>query len=258
MMLTTLIGAALIAFGPTPTTTVRPAADIIEIRAGMFDGAEGIRRDQIRYSNDTKGVVVAEMGQDGRVNWNAPSDRERLGGHDAPSLIYVRVFDGVFAIDPFVVMPVGDITAMRALFMGSSLETDRALFGRRQIERTKELFERLEYARKSWLRENGYYLPRTVTRTNASATAANSRTNIEPVMKFERPVDMPRGRSFEEVNATPVIDSTTTVSRSLLDTDEPIRISMPMGTAADVVAEAESKTSEPTEDEESSTEIAAK
>ncbi len=255
MMLTTLIGATLFAIGPTPTTAVRPAADIIEIRAEMFDDNANPRRDQIRYSTDTHGEVVAEMGQDGSVNWKAQSDRERLGGQDAPALIYVRVFDAVFAIDPFVAIPEADLAITRSLFRGSSLETDQSAIARRRVDRTKELFEHLEHARHNWLRENGYYLPRTVTRISQAVTEASSNREIEPVMKIERPADVPRGRSYEEVQGTPAIDSQAVVSRPLLDSDQPIRISVPHGTAADVVAQVETKTAD---ESESTDEIAAK
>ncbi|MCA9303849.1 MAG: hypothetical protein KC996_06980 [Phycisphaerales bacterium] len=258
MLLTALIGTTLLAFAPTPTTEVRPAADIIEIRAEMFNAADGVRRDQIRFSTETRGEVVAELNQDGSVQWNARSDRERLGGQDAPSLIYVRVFDGVFAIDPFVKLPKGDITATRMLFSGSSLETDRSIIGgRRRIDRVEELFKLLETARVDWLRDNGYYSARTITRSGSRAHAVSSATP-EPVMKIELPADMPRGRSHEEVNSGESGESVTVVSRSVLESDAPIRISVPFGTASDVVAEADAVNAEAPVEQEHTEEIASR
>lgn len=258
MLLTALLGSTLLALGPTPITEVRPAADIIEIRAGMFDSENGVRRDQIRFSSESKGEVVAEMSQDGDVRWHEQSDRERLGGQNAPALIYVRAFDGVFAIDPFVKMPKGDITATRVLFNGSSLETDRSIYGgRRRIDRVEELFEMLEAARMNWLRDNGFYSARTITRDGTRAQSVSS-VGTEPVMKIELPADMPRGRSHEEVNADSVDGSIRIVSGSLLDSDESIRISVPHATATDVVAQADAVNEESGSEEESTEEIASR
>ena len=258
MLLTALLGSALLAFGPTPTTAVRPAADIIEIRAGMFNAADGVRRDQVRFSTESRGEVVGEMGQDGGVRWTASSDRERLGGQDAPAMIYVRVFDGVFAIDPFVKMPKGDITATRMLFGGTSLETDRSMIGgQRRIDRVEELFKLLELARVDWLRDNGYFSARTITRSGSRAQSVSS-ASPEPVMKIELPADMPRGRSHEEVNAGQGDDSVRIVSGSMFDSGEPIRISVPHGTATDVVAQAETVNEESTAEGEKTEEIASR
>jgi hypothetical protein len=258
MLLTAVLGSALLALGPTPITEVHPAADIVEIRAGMFDSDSGVRRDQIRFSTESRAEVVAEMGQDGDVRWHERSDRERLGGQDAPALIYVRAFDGVFAIDPFVRMPKGDITATRVLFNGSSLETDRSIYGgRRRIDRVEELFELLETARNNWLRDNGYYSARTITREGTRAKSVSS-AGAEPVMKIELPADMPRGRSHEEVNAEQSDESVRIVSGSLLDSDERVRISVPHATATDVVAHADSVNEESGSEEESTEEIASR
>ena len=258
MLLTALLGSTLLALAPTPTTAVRPAADIIEIRAGMFDSDNGVRRDQIRFSTESRGEVVAEMSRDGDVLWTASSDRERLGGQDAPTLIYIRVFDAVFAIDPFVKMPKGDITATRVLFNGSSLETDRSIYGgRRRIDRVEELFELLETARVNWLRDNGFYSARTITRDGARSKAVSS-TNPEPLIKIELPADMPRGRSHEEVNSGENTEPVRIVSGSVLDSDEPIRISVPHTTATDVTARAEAVNEQTASEDEPAEEIASR
>ncbi len=260
MMLTTLIGATLIALAPTTTPTIGVRApEVIEIRSGMFNDSNTTRRDQVRYSNTTQGVVVAEMDQSGDVQWDATSDREKLGGQDGPAMIYVRVFDAVFSIDPFVPLSMNNrdaATASRTLFLGASLETNRTLFDRQRIERTEELFTHLETARVNWLRDNGYYSPQTVTRAATTTTAAST-NSIEPIMKIERPADMPRGRTFEQVDATPACEDITAVSASILDTDAPVRISVPFGTASDVVAEAAYVT-EDSQTEEETSEIASK
>jgi len=120
-------------------------------------------------------------------------------------------------------------------FRGTSLETDRTQFGRKQIDRTKELFRKLEQTRVNWLRLNGYYSPRTVTNPRYEGQQMTTREAPEPSAVIERPVDMPRTKSREQVKADerPSISSVMAMLRS---GDEAIRISMPRGVGASTVA----------------------
>ena len=144
-----MLAGALAGVGPHPVTDVRPLADIVEIRPQMMD-PDAERGDQVRDLRAT-GTVVGQVDAQGNVAWEGTDRNERAArgaGADAPSLIYVRVFDGVFAIDPFEPLPQTgelselyaqvDITTARQLFSGSSLETDRALFDRRRLSRASE------------------------------------------------------------------------------------------------------------------------
>lgn len=242
-MLTTLLAMSFIAAGPTPVTNVRPAAEIIELRPSMLRPEGEVGREVLPFSRDDRSEVVGAIA-DGALVWeSAVSDRERLGGQDAPELILVRVFDAVFAIDPFVPLPEGGISLMRQLLRpGTSLELDRSLYSRRSIQRTEELMERLEHARQEWLRVNGFYGPRTVGNPNAGAAAANGALP-EPAGWFRAPEEMPKTRSREQVQADPASDAADARNRaiaaSLLSGDEPVRISLPFGTASDVVASVE-------------------
>lgn len=246
-MLTTLLAMSFIAYGPTPVTNVRPAAEIIEIRPGMLRPDYQDGREALPFSRDDRAEVVAAIA-DGVLVWESVvSDRERLGGQDAPELILVRAFDAVFAIDPFARLPEGDIGLMRQLLRpGTSLELDRSLYSRRSIQRTEELMDQLESARQEWLRVNGFYGPRTYSNPNAP-TPANDAALPEPAGWFRAPEDMPRTRSREQVQAepavTPVADQAAERARgiaaALLSGDAPVRISLPFGTASDVVASVE-------------------
>ncbi|MFK7883804.1 MAG: hypothetical protein AB8F26_06440 [Phycisphaerales bacterium] len=238
MLTASVLALSAIVMGPTPVTNVRTAGDIIEIRTGMIDGANDTRRDQVRDFDREPTKVVGSIA-DGALVWDgADSDRERLGGQDAPELILVRAFDGVFAIDPFVQLPQGDIGLMRQLFSGTSLDTDRALFDRRRIERTEELMKILESARMNWLRDNGYYSARTVRNPNAGKSTSEGASLPEPSGWFRTPDDMPRTQPEEQVQAEPSKNRRAAIASSLLSGDEPIRISLPFGTAPDVVASA--------------------
>lgn len=265
MPLMTLMTAALLGFGPQTVTNVRPIADVVEIRPQMLD-TRGHRRDAVRDAEDAGTAVVGVQGEHG-IAWAPTSrnQRERLGGQDAPALIYVRAFDGVFAIDPFeplptnseldqVYAPINEVTA-RMLFNGSSLETDRALFDRRRIERTAELFRQLEKARRAWLRSNGFAGVITFTNPDAEAEADASVKAPEPAGWFRKPAEMPRGKSREAVQAEPEGMSTEAaraVAASLLDGAS--RVSVPHTMSKDAADRMAQRQQEP--QDEASTEQA--
>ncbi len=243
MILTTMIGAmTLAALGPNHANygyekDQLQAPEIIEIRAGMINDAQSQRR-QTRYDNNTRGSVVATQ-INGKAQWKS-SDRVRLGGENAPELIYVQIFDGIFAIDPFMPLPAANDSTAPMLFRGTTLETDRSQYGRQQIERTKELFKKLEQARNDWLRSNGFYGVRVITNPKATSEDgqhAKSNTSIEPAAVFERPVDVPRIKSREQVKA----DEQKTMSgvAAMLSGDEPIRISLPHHVSAQLAKRVE-------------------
>jgi hypothetical protein len=227
MLFTTLIGAATLALGPcnangasnSHITTPR----VIEINPDMFD-TTAVNRRQIRFSNETQGEVVGIVHQNGIAEWNAKSDRESLRGEDAPAMIYVRIFDGTFAIDPFKPIPAASDATAQQLFRGTSLETDRTQFGRQRIDRTKELFRKLEQARINWLRDNGYYNARTFTRDGQAVERKEAKLP-EPAASFRRPADVPRGKSREQVNAN--TSPMGSVAFLMNAGDESVRVSLP-------------------------------
>lgn len=240
MLTASILALTTIAMGPTPVNQFRTAGEIIEIRAGMIDGADDLRRDQVRYRDNAEPTEVVGTVDDGRTTWtHARSDRERLGGQDAPELILVRAFDAVFAIDPFVHLPAGDIGLMRQIFRGTNLDTDRTLFTRQRIERTQELMRILESARVNWLRDNGYYSTRTFRNPNAGEASSGEARLPEPAGWFRAPADMPRTQPTEEVREDREQDRARSIASSLFSGDEPVRISLPFGTAPDVVASVE-------------------
>jgi len=245
MMLTTLIGAmTLAALGPNHAIHYNAkdqarSPEIIEIHPGMINTSD-TRRGQIRFSSQTRGQVVAESNNDGSIQWSS-SEREKLGGQDAPANIYVQMFDGVFAIDPFSPLPAANDATARMLFRGTTLETDRTQHGRQQIDRTKELFRKLEQARVNWLRDNGFYGVRVYTNERAQAQSesqAKANTLPEPSAVFERPADMPRTKSREQVKAGDQAEMTKKMIGvvAMLRGDEPVRVSLPHMMASDVVA----------------------
>jgi hypothetical protein len=237
MLVASILALSSVAIGPAPVTQIRPASEIIELRAAMFD-TDGVRRDQVRFYTNERAETVGAI-QDGQTTWNAAaSERQRLGGENAPELILVRAFDAVFAIDPFERLPEGDIELWRRLTRGTSLETDRTLYDRRGIERAEELTRLLESARQEWLRANGYTGIREFRNPNAGDAPAQGATLPEPAGWFQIPEDMPRGRSKEQVQA-PQTGRAPAVAAAMLAGDEPIRISLPFGTAPDVVASVE-------------------
>lgn len=226
MMITSLIAAATLALGPcnangwgnSQITTPK----VIEINPDMFD-TTAVNRRQIRFSNDTQGSVVGARSMDGQVTWESDSHRELLGGQDAPALIYVQIFDGTFAIDPFVPIPNASDATAQQLFRGTSLETDRTQFGRVRIERTKELFRKLEQTRINWLRDNGFYGVRSFT--NPKAGEKKEAKLPEPAATFRRPADVPRGKSREQVNAD--TNSMGSVAFLMNSGDASVRVSLP-------------------------------
>ncbi|GJM19979.1 MAG: hypothetical protein DHS20C14_21920 [Phycisphaeraceae bacterium] len=253
-----LMATALVGTGPYAVTNVRPMADIVEIRPQMMDTSD-VRADQVRDVH-ASATVVGELDAEGNVAWipTRSNQRARYGADDsAPSLIYVRVFDGVFAIDPFEPLPQTgeyselyapvDITTARQLFNGSSLETDRALFDRRRIERTEELFRALERARQGWLRSNGYLGTRTFTNPNAGAGDAEVRATPEPAGWFRKPAELPLGKPREAVQGEPLEPAQAeSIASNILD--GATRISTPPGMSAAsaqrLVAHAEPEASE--------------
>ena len=227
MLFTTIIGAATLALGPCnanecANSQIIPPS-VIEINAAMVEPT-GVNRRQIRFSTETRGEVIGVLRQDGQTEW-AASDREALRGQDAPAQIYVRIFDGTFAIDPFQPLPAADDTTAAMLFRGTTLETDRTLHGRQQIDRTKELFRKLEQARIDWLRNNGFYNARTFTRGETVKPSGSEAKLPEPAATFRKPVDVPRGKSREQVNAeTRRMGSVALIMNS---DDESVRVSLP-------------------------------
>ena len=262
-MFITLIGATtLAALGQSNANyyakdQVR-SPQIIELRAGMIN--DDLQRGQIRFSNDTQGSVVAISGNDGSIQWES-SDREKLGGQNAPELIYVQMFDGVFAIDPFQPLPAANDATAQMLFRGTTLETDRTQHGRQYIDRTKELFTKLEQARVNWLRDNGYYGVRVIVNPKPFNDAqANANELPEPSAVFERPTDAPRVKSREQVKVDDKSDDQVKmqgVVAMILDSDEPIRISLPHMMDAQIVARVEKRNEQSAEQVESK-EVASK
>lgn len=238
MFTTMLIGAATLALGPCNANgygfnSSIQSQEIIEINPAMYD-RYAVDRRQVRFSTDTRGDVVGVVGQDGNSSWDVKSDREKLGGQDAPALIYVRIFDGTFAIDPFVPIPAASDAMAAQLFRGTSLQTDRAQFGRQGIDRTQELFRKLEQARIDWLRDHGFHNARTFTRDGNTVKREEAKLP-EPAASFRRPADVPRGKSREQVNANTA--RMGAVAYLLGSGDEDVRISLPphMDTASRVV-----------------------
>ncbi|MFK7760195.1 MAG: hypothetical protein AB8C13_09630 [Phycisphaerales bacterium] len=223
--------------------------EIIEINPASFPTTT-TRGVQVRYNNE-QAQVAATQDSDGSVHWNG-SQREAMGGQDAPARILVRAFDGVFSIDPFVPITAqngaGNEDVANILFNGTTLETNRALFNRQRIERVEQLMEMLEAARHNWLRNNGYYGVRSFKSSKASDSQSDAQASLpEPAASFRIPADVPRGKSREQVNSDQ--SRTRSIASSLLSGDEPIRISLPFGTAPDVVASVETRNAESAEEQ---------
>ena len=227
MVFTAIIGAATLALGPCnaiqSSNSQISTPRVIDINAAMVEPT-GVNRRQVRFSNETQGEVIGVLRQDGQAEW-AKSDREALRGQDGPAKIYVRIFDGTFAIDPFQPIPAADDTTAAMLFRGTSLETDRTQHGRQQIDRTRELFRKLEQARVTWLRDNGYYNARTFTRGETVKPSGKEAKLPEPSATFRKPVDVPRGKSREQVNAN--THGMGSVAYLMNSDDETVRISLP-------------------------------
>jgi hypothetical protein len=236
MLTAAMIALSFVAVGPTPMTPVRPVAEIIEIRPGMVRPADQLGRDQIRFRANEPTEIVGAV-DDGQMIWEASqAERARLGGEDAPELILVRAFDAVFAIDPFVALPEGDRLLARQLIGGTNLEVGTVVYNRQTIDRTEELMRILESARHEWLRQNGFFGVRTYT--NPASSGSARRAAPEPAGWFRIPEDMPKTRSREQVRSEPAGDPAG-VAAAIFSGDEPVRISLPFGTAPDVVASVE-------------------
>lgn len=195
-------------------TNDRTLSPIVGIRPGFVIDVNEERRNQVRFGRDTRAHLIGHQDADGRLNLHH-SNRGKYGvAADAPRVIYLRVLDTVFAVDPFTPVPQAGAVTADQFFRGGSLQTDRALFTRQRIERVEEALELLESARQDWLRANGYLgvrhigrdagldSSRTVRRVPASASPA-VRSAPEPAGWFQRPADWPRGQSREAVDAGP-------------------------------------------------------
>lgn len=251
-MRSTLI-AVLIASIATPALAQHhspsiQSTEVIRVDAALLDIDDTLQRDQIRRTPSEHTDIVGTQSDSGSITW-ADSDRERLGGQDAPARILVRAFDAVFSIDPFIELPRGNETNTKVLFNGANLELDHTLFNRHRIDRVDELLKALESARRAWLRDNGFYGVRAFTNPNPSSTSSDDSAELpEPAGYFRVPADMPRGKSREQVNANP--DRARSIASTLLSSDEPIRISLPMGVSADLAERVAKRNAEAEESEQ--------
>ena len=211
--------------------------DIIEINPAGFP-TTNTRGIQVRYNNNETADLVATQDASGTVTWNN-SQRQAMGGENAPARILVRAFDGVFSIDPFVPITAGNEDITNLLFNGTTLETDYIIFGRNRIERVEKLMKILESARQNWLGNNGYYGVKSFTNSRSTGQEQTEASLPEPSGSFRVPADIPRGKSREQVNADD--SKARSIAAGFLNSDEPIRISLPFGTAPDVVASVEAR-----------------
>jgi len=224
MMLTSLVLSMTVAQAApmvsTPVTNVRSAVPVIDLRMMMVESDLGSR-----------GYALIDG-----LSESSQRERERLGADDdAPQAIYVRAFDAIFMIDPFeevnelIPRPINErgetLSAQRQLFGEFSLDTSRQLFDWSRVEATAELFRILESARLDWLRTNGYFGVRTFT-SGAARDEAEAKREIRPRATFQRPADMPRTRSREQVrnHTTPTIEDAAAMFAS---DGQPMRISAP-------------------------------
>ena len=225
--------------------------EIIEINPAGFPTTD-TRGVQVRFNSHESARIAATQDSDGVIAWNG-SQREEMGGQDAPARILIRAFDGVVSIDPFVPITSGNEDITNLLFNGTTLETNHLIFGRTRIERVEKLLNILESARHDWLRNNGFYGVKSFTSSRATAEGQGQEAAIpEPAVKFRIPADVPRGKSREQVNADD--SNARSIAANLLSGDEPVRISLPFGTAPDVVASVEARNAEHTENAEGSEE----
>ena len=210
---------------------------IIEINPAGFPTTQ-TRGVQVRFNRYETGDLAGTQAADGSVTWNG-SQREAMGGQDAPARILIRAFDGVFSIDPFVPLPEGNEDIANLLFNGVTLETNHIIFGHNRIERVEKLMKILEVARHNWLRNNGFYGVQSVTSSRSTGEARTEASLPEPAASFRIPADVPRGKSNEQVNTDD--SNARSIASNLLSGDEPVRISLPFGTAPDVVASVEAR-----------------
>lgn len=250
-MKATLTATILLALSAATAANAQVSAsiestEIIEINPAAYPSTH-TRGVQVRYNRHETANLAATQDNDGAITWNG-SQREAMGGQDAPARILVSAFDGIFSIDPFVPITSGNEDIANMLFNGTTLETNRALFNRQRIERVEKLMKVLEVARHNWLRNNGYYGVKQVTSSKSTGEAHAEATLPEPAASFRIPADAPRTKSREQVNAGD--SSTRSIAANLLNGDEPVRISLPFGTAADVVDSVEARNAENTEETE--------
>lgn len=253
-MKTILTTAAMILIAASTAANAQVSAsnsspEIIEINPAAFPSTH-TRGVQFRYSNE-QGQLAGSESAEGSITWNG-SQREAMGGQDAPARILIQVYDGVFSIDPFVPLSSGNEDIANMLFNGTTLETNRALFNRQRIERVETLLKTLEAARHNWLRNNGYFGVKSFTSSKASAAEGQADATLpEPAARFRIPADLPRGKAREQVNADENQSDSNAhaVASSLLSGDEPVRISLPFGTASDVVARVETRNAQAEQEE---------
>jgi len=219
--------------------------EIIEINPAAYP-TTNTRGVQVRFNSRETAELAATQDESGTITWNG-SQREAMGGQNAPARILVRAFDGVFSIDPFVPITIGNEDIANLLFNGTTLETNHLIFGRNRIERVEKLMKILESARHNWLRNNGYFGVKSFTSSRSTGEAQGEATLPEPAASFQIPADVPRGKSREQVNADD--SKTRSIAANLLNGDEPIRISLPFGTAPDVVASVEARNAENAEEQ---------
>ena len=259
----TLIKAAALSILATATSAYAQCSEqcssihspeIIEINPAAFPSTH-TRGVQVRYNNE-RGEVAATQDSDGSVNWNG-SQREAMGGQDAPARILVRVYDAIFSIDPFVPISSGNEDIANMLFNGSTLETNRALFNRQRIERTETLLKALEDARHNWLRNNGYFGVKQVRSSTSTGESQQEASLPEPAASFRIPADVPRTKSREQVNAGD--SESRAIASNLLSGDEPIRISMPFNADPAVLERIEARNAKAAEQssEEETQELAS-
>ncbi len=227
--------------------------EIIEINPAGFP-TTNTRGVQVRFNNHETADLAGTQNANGSINW-AGSQREAMGGQNAPARILLRAFDGVFSIDPFVPITSGNEDIANLLFNGTTLETNHTIFGRNRIERVEKLMKILETARHNWLRNNGYYGVKSFTSSRSTGEAQGEASLPEPAASFRIPADVPRGKSREQVKASD--SKARSIAAGFMNSDEPIRISLPFGTAPDVVASAEARNADGAENTEESQELAS-
>jgi len=249
--LTTAVLSALIASTASAQysgyTDAIHSPEIIEINPAALPTTY-TRGVQVSYNRHETATLAATQNANGNTTWSG-SQRQAMGAQDAPARILVRAFDGVFSIDPFVPLPQGrgeDLTNL--LFFGTTLETNRTYFGTERIQRVERLMQILETARHNWLQANGYFGVKSFTSSNATTGNQPEASLPEPAASFRIPADAPRGKSREQVNSGD--SNARSIASNLLSGDEPIRISLPFGTAPDVVASVQARNAQNTQETE--------
>jgi hypothetical protein len=220
MLITALVAATLAVSAPPPQS------QITYITREYYAPQQEIHNLELSPVAQPQVVGTIPETESANDQW---SQREELGGQDAPDWIVIRHRDGLFAIDPFIKLPKATPEAARQLFKameyGTSgpvvnLDTDMSFYGRDRINRTEELFQVLETQRILWLKAKGYL--GGVRTVNGSQHATNDQTRNR---RIHTPEDRPRTRPVESVRAMP--------SRAtILAGDQTVRISMPdLGTS---------------------------